>query len=610
MGANVRDSKVSTGHGPTLTATRPTFVAGDQMWAIHFTDVGLTGMTAPGWTAAGSREEDGLAVKVWRKTATGEPSTYSFGQGVNAEGTVHVFSIPGASATINAKVTFALNFASTLVTPNVTPASATHLEIRAGVLSLTGGTDTVALTAPAGYTGRGSGQSPQAFLASAAASKQLSSSAPSGAKSFGFTPSGIRFGLGVSISIASADVVPDVPPIPADAPGQGDALYVFEFRRLFGGFLGNLDVKGPSFEKRINRRGQLQPGNFTGSYVIANEDDGDLVAALVPRDPADLTRGAGVIVCDIWRAGDHWGRYWMIGSEIAKQRRQTPVLQLSGVTMDAYLQYVNVEEALGPFENEDRVEIARSIILHMQGQEHADIGLILQSGECGHTLTRTYEAFQGQYGGPVADTTAGVDGFEWMVNTQLGASSVETHWVWGNPLGDQAGTPHTFTEAPGGGEILDWRIGQTPLTRGSRWRARGDSVSTDASTSAAPLLSDAYESPHLATGLWPRIDRIVDRPGVTDLDTLNKTAQQLAASAGGAPHVFSITVLLGEEPTIHPNKLGDAAWIVLTNEYFKRVNGGAGLNERRRILGMRVIPTGRENGRDEAELYIDDQAVE
>ena len=281
------------------------------------------------------------------------------------------------------------------------------------------------------------------------------------------------------------------------------------------------------------------------------------------------------------------------------------------MTMDAYLQYVALEEQLGPFTDEDRVEIARQLIAHMQSQAHADIGLIVAPGSSGSTLTRTYEAHQGMYGAHLADTTAGVDGYEWMVNSKLGASGVELHLEWGAPLGDKDGpAKHTYTDSPGGGEILDYSISMTPLTRGTRFRARGDSVDTDASTSSEPLLSDPYESPHLATGVWPRIDRTVDRPGVTDVGTLNAVAEELAATSGGAPHVVSITVLLGEEPTIHPNLLGDSARIVISDEWFKRINGGAGLNQRRRIIGIRVTPTGRENGRDEAELIIDEQEVE
>ncbi|GHH67659.1 hypothetical protein GCM10017673_15020 [Streptosporangium violaceochromogenes] len=612
---NVRSaSSGSVLSGSSVTAPRPAGTqAGDVLFACQTSAAPFVGVPAPsGWTATAALDDEVFGdfyTRVWRRTAgTSESGSYVFPQGDGA-GTLIVVAVEGADLQVAARVAVreGLEEPAFVVTPGVTPAAATHLEVRFAV-TLGQAFQTVTLAPPAGYVLRGTAAM-QGHFSAACASRQLSSSSPSGEKNFvttGENPGGTH---GITISIPGGSTEPEVPPIPADAPGQGDALYSYRFSRLFGGFLGTLDLAGVSFEKRISRRGQINSGNFSASYPMSNEAEGDLVAQIVPRNPADLLRGPGVTVVDIWRAGDHWGRYWIIGAKVTKQRRQKPVLQLSGVTMEAYLQYVELEETLGPFTSEDRVEIARQLITHMQAQEHADIGLILAPGSSGSAVTRTYEAHRGKYGGHVADTTSGLDGYEWMINTQLGAGGVELHWKWGKPLGNP-NAKHTFTDSPGGGEILDYGIDMTPLTRGTRWRARGDSVQTDASTPSTPLLSAPYSSPHLATGVWPRLDRTVDRPGVTDLAALNAAAEQLAATSGGAPHVFSITVLLGEEPSIRPNLLGDSARIVIADEWFKRVNGGAGLNEKRRILGMRVTPTGREQGRDEAELYIDDQEVE
>lgn len=614
MPANVRSTSVSSNADGPITATRPATIAtGDVLWAAHVSDTALAGVPAPsGWSVV--RTDDGIAVsvRILRRTVTGgEPTSWTFPQGNPAAGGVVIMSsISGQDPAVSPRIAvLAGSSGDTIDTPSVTPAASSHLEWRVAAAFANTADPNVTITgAPIGYQLRGQAYAGQALAG--VATRQISSSAPSGVKVFQAAPDDVGlFTLGVTLSIPSADATPDVPPIPADAPGQGDGLYLYRFSRLFGGHLGDLAVHQPSFEKRISRRGQLNSGNFQSSFPISNEDEGDLAMKIVPRYQSDLLRGPGVTVVDVWRAGIHWGRSWITGAKLSKTRRQKPVLSLSGASLEAYFQYVQLEETLPPFTGIDRVEVMRQMIDHMQAQPYANLGLTVQAGESGSTIDRTFEAFAGMYGQHIASTTDGVDGHEWMINSSLGESGLEFEVVWGAPLGNPDAI-HTFTDSPGGGNILDWGIEWTPLTRGTRFRARGDTIDSDASTVSTPLMSDAYDSPHLATGVWPRIDRVVDRPGVKDVDQLNAVAEQLAATSGGAPPVFSITVLLGEEPSIHPNMLGDAAHIVMTNEVFKRVNGGAGLNEKRRILGMRVSPTGRETGRDEAELFIDDQAVE
>jgi hypothetical protein len=598
---NVRDARISTTSGGTAVVAKPDTQSKDLLVAFQFSRGQLDSMTAPGWAFTGADAHTELlgvhlATKVWTRTP-GAETGYTFGQD---SGTVIVASVQDWDPSRPLRIAIDPDSGAT---PGVTPAAAQSLELR--VIACVPDVPTV-WEEPAGYVLRARTTDPDAPVSSALASRQLSSSSPSGPKEFG--GGGGFLVHGVTVSIAAGIVEPEIPPIPPDAPGQGDSVFSYRFSRLFGGPLGDLDLKGVQFGIRVNRRGQINAETFKASYDISNEDEGDLVAALVPRDPADLTRGAGVVVCDIWGAGIHWGRYWMIGNKISKTRRQRPALQLNGFTMDAYLQWVQLEETL-PFTGEDRVEIARQLITHMQAQPHADIGLMLAPGSSGSTLTKTFEANQGMYGQHVAACTEGLDGFEHAIRTQLGAGGVELHWEWGKPLGDPD-APHEFSDSPHGGNLLDYSIEQTPLNYGTRFRARGDSISTDASTASVPLLSDPYESPHLATGLWPRIDRTIDRPGVTSKAELDAVAEQAAATSGGAPRVFSITVLLGQEPTFTPNHVGDSARLTITDEFFKRINGGAGLDTRVRTLGMRVTPVGRENGRAEAEIFIDDQPIE
>ncbi|NRQ35975.1 hypothetical protein HII36_29695 [Nonomuraea sp. NN258] len=607
MPASVRSASFGSAADNHVTVARPTSVAaGDVLYAVHVCTHPLAAQPVPtGWADIRLDEDAFLATRILRLIATGsEPSAWTFEQADGGDGVVVIAAVAGADPAASIRIAIAAA-GEGVTTPTVTPAAASHLELR--IPAVFCHPDPMEVAGPAGYQLRGQEQGGQAFAA--LASRQISSSSPSGVKEFPLS-AGSPFSVrGITISIPSAGLDVEVPPIPPDTPGVGDGLYLYRFSRLFGGHLGDLAVHQPSFEKRISRRGQINVGNFSSTFPISDENAGDLAAKIVPRYRTDLLRGPGVTVCDIWRAGVHWGRYWITGANIRKSRRQTPVLSLSGASLEAFFQYVMLEESLTPYVGVDRVEVGRQLIDHMQLQPFADLGLILQAGDSGSVIDRTFEAYQAMYGQHLASTTDGVDGYEWMINSEFGPGGLEFHWKWGVPLGDP-NAAHTYTDSPHGGNILDWSIEWAPLQRGTRWRVRGDTIDTDASTVSKPLISAAFDSPHLATGVWPRIDRIVDRPGIRDVGQLDEIAEQLALTSGGAPPVFSITVLLGEEPSIHPNMLGDPARIVMTNEFFKRVNGGAGLNERRRILGMRVTATGRENGRDEAELFIDDQAVE
>ncbi|MEV0586312.1 hypothetical protein [Nonomuraea sp. NPDC050310] len=616
MSASVRQTSNGTGVGGTITVPRPPGTLDtDSLWALQ---VGgdHSEMTAAGWTSVVDVTDEitgALKARLWQRIA-GSAASYAFGH--SGLGRVLIAAVPGVTPGVAARVAIyaaGIGEDGHATTPSVTPAASTHLELRwiAASYNEGGSYETTATwQAPTGYqlhtSGSGSASAPGS-PATILASKLITSSSPSGPKDF-ITDAG-AITVGITLSLPSGALEPETPPIPADAPGRGDALYTYEFRRLDGSFLGTLKgLRVDSFERKLNRRGQINAGTFSASFPISNEDDGDLVAQLIARDASDLTLGPGTIVCDVWRAGDHWGRYWIIGSKITKQRRSHPELTLSGMTFDGYPDLVALEHTLGPYTGMDRAEIARQALTHMATQPDADLGLILASGSSGSTLTRTYEPFQGSYGRPLQDVTEGVDGIEWTLDTVLGTGGVELHWRWGAPLGNpDAG--HEFNDSPNGGNLLDYSIEQTPLQRGTRWRARGDSVSTDASTTATPLLSDPYSSPHLATGRWLRMDRTVDRPGVVDKNILDGVAEQLAATAGGAPQILSITVLLGEQPTIKPNLVGDVCRIVITDEWFKRINGGAGLDTRRRILGMRTIPVSRDHGRDEAEIFLDPQEV-
>lgn len=599
MPAAVRDSTITTGGG-TLTAARPTVLEGEPMFAFAWSDEGTGGMTASGWTSTATVPGI-VSARIWRKTASAaEPSSYSFGQSSGGLGGVIIASVSGHDPAVSFRIATAAStaFLEGAGTPGVVPAAPQHLEIRfVAAFSL----EPAVFTAPAGYTMRRQGAAAEINIG-ALASRHINSSANSGPKEFLATASdefGILDAVGVTLSIPSlVSTTPTLPPIPATTPGKGDSLYQYvasDF--LTGAYLGHLDLAGVSFSHRLSRRGQINTGDFRGSLPINSPSAGRLASAVISQNPADLARKPGAVRVEVFRDGQAWGRYWIVGGRLAQTRRSTPILEISGLSYEAYPSQVELQEDLGELED-DRVELARQLLTHMQGLPGANLGLALQGGTLGDTITRAYLADDmKRYGELLAELTEGLQGFEWFIDPA-------GNWRWGSPLGD-ADAGHYYSQAPEGGDILDWEIQWVPLQAGTRWRARGESVQDDASATAVPPTSVVFPAAaHLAAG-WPRIDRTIDRPGISDVGVLDDYAEQWAATLSGAPQISAFTVLIGANPSFTPFNLGDSAAFVMTNEAFPEPGGGGpGYAARHRVIGLEVTPVSREQGKDEMRLII------
>lgn len=597
----MRSASSATAHGEPIVIARPSGVqSGDLLVAVYFGDLGTSGVTSSGWTVTGSRADGELACRVLRKTATGgESSSYTFGQPINADGCLHMICVKDADTASAPNIQFAVNFAETVITPSVTPASSSTLEIRAGGLSPFPGTLT--LTAPSGYTMRGTVAASGGFMTSAIATRQINSSTATGLKSFAFAPSGERFGIGVTISVASADEGPPPEPPPPFTPGRGTSLFRYVLRDWGGTYLDDLELSNVRFDKRI-----LQAGTFSANIPIPNRTIAQRVARVIPRDQegtggiTDLSIGPGVITCEIYRDGEPWGEYWITATKTSRSRGSSPEIQLRGSTMDAYMLHVEIQELI-EYAGEDQIAIARALISHMQGQPHANLNLILQTGTSGQLRDHTYQPDESTYGQRLLELAQLEGGFEWTINHTLGAS-LERHWVWGYPTLGSAEVAHVFVDSPGGGDILEWDEEADALRGATSWRARGGTdpaQAVDASTSSTALIS----APHAATAYlaagWPRLDRTLNYSSVIVQQTLEDYASYWAAAAPGALRVDSVTVALGAEPSFTPNSLGDKARLFFNNEWHlphSRV---------RRIIGVGITPTSRQSGKEEAQLIFE-----
>lgn len=596
MPASVRSTSAAatSGVGTTMQVPRPATVAnGDVLIAFVSGDGTPAELTAPpGWAAVTTlSSSDAFPTRAYSKTASSEPATYTFGRAANDVGVVTIIAVAGASTTIpltSARLA-STGFAST--SPGVTPAAVSHLELRYVCAPLFEGA--ISWTAPPGYTMRRTVE--EEYLSAATASKQLTSSASSGAATFTRSPAYGVSSASITISIASADNEPAPEPPPPFTPGRGEALYRYVFSRWDGTYLDDLELTGVHFDKRI-----LQPGTFTATIPIPSRTVADKVAAVIPRDETALGIGPGVVTCQIYRGGAPWGEYWITAAHPSRSGTGTPTIQLRGSSLEAYLMHVELQEDK-EYAGEDQIDIARDLLTHMQGQQYADLNLVIQSGVSGTTRDRTYAADEATYGQRLTELAQVEGGFEWMINIVAGPGGLERHWVWGAPLGQADPPPHTFSDGTHSGDILEWAEEIDALRGATRWRARGDRISTDASTTSAPLISAAAEATaHLAAG-WPRIDKTVNHSSVSEMTTLEGYAQYWAATAPGALRVDSVTVALGAKPSIAPNNLGDSARLYFDNEWHLPHW------RTRRIIGIGITPTSATDGKERAQLVLEGQ---
>jgi hypothetical protein len=211
------------------------------------------------------------------------------------------------------------------------------------------------------------------------------------------------------------------------------------------------------------------------------------------------------------------------------------------------------------------------------------------------------------YGQVLQEYARTQNGFEWMVDPVVQDGQILRRWVWGYPqLGTD--TVHVVQQGQHGGDITRWAVEIDPLRGATYLDVRGGVPETqDTSVATPPRMSDIVTaSAHIAAG-WPRIDRTLDHPGrSTSVSTLNSYASYWMARLGGAVWVRSVSIALAADSTITPSQLGDRIRHIMINEMYPLSDqGGAGYDETARMIGIAVTPHGRGEGKDVAELVLE-----
>ncbi|MBF8194394.1 hypothetical protein ITP53_53810, partial [Nonomuraea sp. K274] len=403
-----------------------------------------------------------------------------------------------------------------------------------------------------------------------------------------------------TVIVAPGDTVPPPPPQPAFAV-SGRALYRFTAHDFStGDYIDDIYPRDVEYTKRIR-----EPGTFSGSLPIPNRRVAAAVRRVIPKVKSDLSTGPGRVEIRIWRDGELWGRYWLTGARLSRGRDGKISIELRGTTLDGYWFSLNVTETLDGSDDE-QISAARTFLSFALDKPGADIpGIQFQGGS-----SRVFRPFlvkpedNTSYGRAVQEYARSENGFEYTLNETVDETGVVSTWVWGAPkLG--SGVAHVFSTSTHGGDIAEYGVDIDALRGGTDWRARGGTLQPNAEEDGFTVYSDPVVTPHRAAG-WARTDHIVDHPNQsTDEDELNGLAEYYAEIGGGALWVRTVAVILPKKPTLNMNSLGDYARLLITDVWHESEDGGAGLDISERILEIKVRPSGRGRGREEAQLTLE-----
>jgi hypothetical protein len=600
--------------GSSSTVSRPSGTqAGDVLIAIHGADQGSAAdMTiSGGWTLVRSQEgftDAWAGSRVWRRVATAsEPSSYTVNQASGADGVVIVVALTEATATgIVVTADGAEEFTNEVAAPAATPPKAGCLALRwaGGTPFLPG--DDVFWDYPPGHTPITQAQS-GLFASAALAVRSLSTNTPIGSANFFVIPAihvWQSFTIIVPPSTSSGPTPPPAPPptIPAIDSSEQVVHYRYDFCDLLTDDLiaNDLDLREVTYERRIGEHGP-----FSATVDITDEITAAKVARILPRHPEDLSSGPGRTLVHVYRNGVVWGSYILWSAEVSWSGRGQPIqVRLEGASLESYLLRVKIRSDLGPYEDEDQIQIARNLLDNMQSTPRYDIGLVLTSGLSGVTQNRHYLASEASTIGERLQELADVDdGFEWTIIVVDNGDGTRTRqWVWGYPqLGSDA-TSHKFLQP---GNVLSWSE-SIDVRGGTAFQARGQAESDDASEETqAPVSDVVLAQAHLDAG-WPGIDVTTDHSNVSDTSVLTAYATWGATHRAGATRLHQATVRLPAATTFGPGNLGDRVTLMLVNPWWPVVDGVASFAKSWRVVGMSFKPPSKGSDIEECVLTFEE----
>ncbi|HEY9472670.1 MAG TPA: hypothetical protein VIS06_02340 [Mycobacteriales bacterium] len=591
-------------------AAPPDVVPGDRLICAIFTDSeGEPGAPSGGWsplTSLDSSEPESefsgpyqLRTRIWHRSATADdPPSYSFTQSSGADGVVIIAAVSDASsATPRFKTATDGPGAEQITTPGVTLPSGQATELRFAAGTGVDGVDPSWVVAT-GFTRWTPGDlSSRQFTNAVLGVRAITSPGATGTAVFdSHWPQDFLHAVTIVVPAASSGggTSPTVPPptIPALPSSEQVVHYTYAFVDLLTDheIAKDLDLHDVTYTRKIN-----EGGSFSATVDITDAVTAGKVARIVPRHYSDLSTGPGRTMVHVYRNGVIWGSYIMWSAEVSRGGRDQNIqVKLDGTSLESYLAQVKIRDDLGPYEGQDQIDLARTLLDAMQGTARYNIGLQLQTGISGVTRNLTVAAADSTtYGEQLQQLAESENGFEYAIHVVDNGDGTRSRvWTWGYPVLGTTSS-HVFTEP---GNVLSWSERIDALRGGIAFQTRGDSIQDDASETSAPLTSSVTLADDWIAAGWPGIDKTVDYSGVQDVTILNNQAVWLATTIPGAVRIHQATVRLPANTSFGPGNLGDRVTLMLTNPWWPIEDGVATFAKSWRVVGMAFTPPAKGSG--------------
>lgn len=360
-----------------------------------------------------------------------------------------------------------------------------------------------------------------------------------------------------------------------------------------------LELEDVRFDRRI-----IQPGSFSARVPVPNARVAAEVRKIIPTTPQELQSGPGRVVVHAYRNLELWGTYILWSAIPQGDDRGNVSVELQGASLESYLHHVEIREDL-VYAGWPQQLIAEQLVTHMQSDPHADIGLVYGIGDTsGQPRDRTYRRSEAVTYGQRLTELASVDGgFEWMIRCYHDGQPRVRQFLAAETLGG-AGQDHVLTRP---GNVIRWRYLMDATSAATSWQARGDTINTEVQEDSEPLMSSVHEADHLLAAGWPRLDSTINRSSVILVDTLEEYARWYRDHRSGVVRIPEITVTLPEATRLNPNQLGDWARVTIVDPWHPlKADGTPSYAPRLRIVGIEVVPTSRDTGREEIRIIAEE----
>ena len=335
--------------------------------------------------------------------------------------------------------------------------------------------------------------------------------------------------------------------------------------------LSEPNVDGLQYGRKIS-----EPEAFSGSIAVT-EQNAELLRSILPQRTAvyvyfnlDVMVG-GVL----WDVAPKWSKRGSGGSE---------QWSFSGSTFESYLNQVVISEDIGALLQIDQLEIARSLVQHMQADPQADIGITLDGQESGVLRDRTQYLATGNksYGEALKQLGEVENGFEWTIDVtrDSGTGHHVKYLRFGYPTLGSESAVHVLERD----DLEEWST--TGVSVGTRYRARGGTPQGNGTTEQQPCISAVYPDTEKLDAGWPRIDVVNDYSTVTGDDNLNALASRDLTAARKSRAIPQVAINLAHS-MLRPQAIGETVRI----RHDTLLNGKT--DDRYRLIGMQVTATQR-----------------